>query len=92
MPTFYFTYGTDGQPFVGGWTEITAPDMNTACAVFRVFHPDKIEGIMNCCWVYTEEQFKKTEMAGPSGNFHRFCHEKITVTRTVNTERSTPND
>lgn len=25
MPTFYFTYGTDGQPFVGGWTEITAP-------------------------------------------------------------------
>ena len=22
---FYFTYGTDGQPFVGGWTEVEAP-------------------------------------------------------------------
>lgn len=24
MPKFYFTYGTDGQPFVGGWTEVDA--------------------------------------------------------------------
>lgn len=24
MPKFYFTYGTDGQPFVGGWTEVEA--------------------------------------------------------------------
>lgn len=21
MAKFYFTYGTEGQPFVGGWTE-----------------------------------------------------------------------
>ena len=21
---YYFTYGTDGQPFVGGWTEVEA--------------------------------------------------------------------
>ena len=24
MARFYFTYGTDGQPFVGGWTEVDA--------------------------------------------------------------------
>lgn len=84
MPIFYFTYGTEGHPFVGGWTEIIAPDINTACAVFRIFHPDQMEGILNCCWVYTEEQFKETKMAGPKGNYNRFCHEKITVTRTVN--------
>ena len=32
MPKFYFTYGTDGQPFVGGWTEVEAPDRRAACS------------------------------------------------------------
>ena len=27
---YYFTYGTDGQPFVGGWTEVEAPNVNLA--------------------------------------------------------------
>lgn len=45
MPKFYFTYGLDDtQPFKGGWTEIIAPDVNTACAVFRIFHPDRPDG------------------------------------------------
>ena len=57
-----------------------------------MYHPDKIEGIVNCSTIYTEEEFKKTRMAGPDGNFHRFCHEIITVTRTVHNERSTTND
>ena len=41
---YYFTYGTDGQPFVGGWTEVEAPNVNLACAVFRAVHPDKEPG------------------------------------------------
>jgi len=89
---FYFTYGTEGQPFYGGWTEVVAPNMDIAVAVFRMYHPDKIEGIINCSTIYTEEEFNKTRMAGPDGNFHRFCHEIITVTRTVHNERSTKND
>ena len=32
---YYFTYGTDGQPFVGGWTEVEAPNADIACAAFR---------------------------------------------------------
>lgn len=80
---FYFTYGTDGQPFYGGWTEVVAPNMDIAVAVFRMYHPDKIEGIVNCSTIYTEEEFKKIRMAGPDGNFHRFCQEIITVTRKV---------
>lgn len=24
MARYFFTYGTDGQPFVGGWTEVDA--------------------------------------------------------------------
>lgn len=48
MPKFYFTYGTEGQPFVGGWTEVDAPDDHTACDVFRAYHPDKTDGLLNC--------------------------------------------
>lgn len=81
MAKFYFTYGTEGQPFVGGWTEVEAPDRKIACALFRAIHPDKTEGLLNCCSVYSEEQFSKTEMAGSKGNFGRFCHEVITLRR-----------
>lgn len=84
METFYFTYGTDGQPFVGGWTEIEAPTMEVACALFRAYHPDKEKGLLNCSSVYTTAWFEKTRMNGPDGNFGRRCHERITVTRVLN--------
>ena len=84
MLKFSFTYGTSGQPFYGGWTVIEAPDYNTACAFFRAVHPDKTPGILNCSSVYSEEQFAKTLMAGPEGNFGHWCHERITVTRVIN--------
>lgn len=45
MARFYFTYGTDGQPFFGGWTEVEAPDAHAACAAFRAYHPDKTKGL-----------------------------------------------
>ena len=78
---YFFTYGPEGHPYHGGWTEIDAPDMRTACTIFRAFHPDKTEDCLNCCEVYTEEQFSKTKMAGPDGNLGMFCHEKITAQR-----------
>ena len=59
---YYFTYGTDGQPFVGGWTEVEAPNVNLACAAFRLAHPDKEPGILNCSSTYTEENFLKSCM------------------------------
>lgn len=81
MPRFYFTYGTEGQPFVGGWTVVNARTIGTACAAFRVYHPDKTEGTLNCSSIYTEKEFKNTSMAGPKGNFGAFCHEVITISR-----------
>lgn len=74
---FYFTYGSDGHPFVGGWTEVEASDVHTACHLFRAVHPDKISGIMNCSCCYSQEQFNATRM-GETGNFDQFCHERIT--------------
>lgn len=86
MPKFYFTYGTEGQPFIGGWTEVEAPDGHTACAAFRAFHPEKTEGLLNCSSVYSEENFKRTSMYGPEGNFGYRCHETITLQRELTRE------
>lgn len=80
---FYFTYGSEGQPFSGGWTEIEAPDARSACALFRAFHPDKTEGFLNCSSVYSEDSFFKTEMP-KEGNLGARCRERITVTRVIN--------
>lgn len=80
MEKFYFTYGTSGQPFVGGWTEVEAPNRKFACDTFRWFHPDKIQGILNCSSVYTEQEFKLTQMYA-EGNFDKRCHEVIKLTR-----------
>lgn len=83
MPNFYFTYGTENHPYYGGWTQVVAPDGHAACAAFRAYHPDRVEGLLNCCGLYSEEQFADTSMAGPEGNFGQYCHELITVHRTV---------
>ncbi len=83
METFYFTYGTDGQPFFGGWTEIEAPDMTSACALFRAVHPDSSDGFLNCSSVYDGEWFENSRMYR-EGNFGFRCHERITVTRVIN--------
>lgn len=77
---FYFTYSLHGQPYVGGWTEVEAPDKHMACEAFRLYHPDKTEGILNCAGIYSEERFMKTEMYR-SGNFKRRCHETIILRR-----------
>ena len=80
MSTFYFTYGTDGQPFVGGWTEVEAPNRHAACAAFRAYHPDKTDGLLNCSSVYDEELFKLTEMCR-RGNLGSHCWERISIKR-----------
>lgn len=80
MPRFYFTYGSEGQPFVGGWTVVEAPDFQAAQAAFQVFYPCKVPGCLNCCSVYTEESFKKTSMS-VHGNIGARCHEIIRIQR-----------
>lgn len=83
---FYFTYGTSGQPFVGGWTEVEAPTRSAACQMFRVFHPDKTEGLLNCADVYDAHYFESCDMY-INGNFGAKCHEVIKLTRELNTNK-----
>lgn len=80
MNNYYFTYGTEGHPFRGGWTLIQAEDEMQARAVFQAVHPNKIPGLLNCSSVYTEEHFQRTAMA-KAGNFGQGCHELISIQR-----------
>ena len=79
---FFFTYGSEGQPFRGGWTVISAPDRATACAIFRLFHPDKVDGLLNCCKVYTDDDFFETSMFR-YGNLGARLQERITVQQEI---------
>ena len=78
MKTLYFTYGSEGHPFRGGWTEITVPDDKDAVYFFNVIHPPT--RFMACAGVYTEEDFKRTRMY-EQGNLGAFCWERITIER-----------
>lgn len=82
MENFYFTYGTNGHPFVGGWTKIEAPSREAAIAIFRAIHPDKYEGLLNCCSVYDQKEFCKTSM-WREGNFGVHEHEVILMQHIV---------
>lgn len=77
---FYFTYGTSRLfPFRGGWTEVTAKDREEAVALFRIVHPDATPGIVNCSFIYPENEFRKTGMY-TSGNLGQHCVETISLT------------
>lgn len=80
MAKFYFTYGTEGFPYVGGWTEVEAETRAAACAVFRIYHPDKIKGVLNCSDVYDQNEFMASGMI--DGNRGACCHERISLNRT----------
>lgn len=79
---YFFTYGSEGHPFKGGWTEVIADDMATAMGAFKLYHPDT-GGRLSCCNVYREDTFATTSMAGPNGNFGKFCWERITISNEV---------
>ena len=83
MVKYYYTYGTDREyPFIGGWTEVEAVSYQAANKLFRIVHPDKTPGILNCAFVYTEEQFNHTSMP-VRGNFGRFCVERLSLNQEV---------
>lgn len=82
LKKFYFTYGTHGYPFSGGWTVVFAEDLKQAIGVFRLVHPDKAEGFLNCADYYSEEEFTQTEMY-EEGNFGASLHETLMLTKFV---------
>ena len=76
MRNYYFTYGSEGHPFVGGWTRVIACNIHDAVDLFRKVHPDKTEGFLNCAAHYIDTQFYKTSM-WHKGNFGSYEQEVI---------------
>lgn len=65
MLNFYFTYGiSEDYPYRGGWTTVTAPDYKKAIDVFRLYHPDIRDGVLNCADYYCETEAEFHELFG----------------------------
>lgn len=81
MNKYYFTFGSSGQVFEGGWVEIHADSLNEAQEKFVERYGDRAwklpwEKILNYAFHYTEEQFRETIMF-TGDNFGSKCHEVI---------------
>ncbi|MBR2080040.1 MAG: hypothetical protein IKM36_03590 [Oscillospiraceae bacterium] len=77
---FYFTFGDcDDQPYCGGWSVVEADTLIQAVAAFNAYHPTP--DLVRCAMIYTETEFKKTEMY-KEGNKGAREHERIVLART----------
>ena len=58
---FYFTFGSwKGFPFQNGYIIVQALNKSDAIATFRQYHPDVHENTVNCSFVYTEQEWQKS--------------------------------
>lgn len=78
MERFYFTFGTVGHPYVGGWTVVDAPNRDLACDAFRLHHKDKVTGMIHCSGIYSQKEFSRTRMED-EGNYGCRAQEYIKV-------------
>lgn len=78
MPKFYFTFGEYKPfPYQNGWVEVEAPTKSAAIKTFKEKYPNpRNENVVNCSFIYNEEEFNKTSMA-KYGNYGVYCHETL---------------
>lgn len=82
MTDFYFIYGTaDYFPFEGGWTRVTAPDIDSAIETFRKVHPDRIiqhhpvpVSLINCAEIRSTKHMECMLNNGDPSNYE---HEHL---------------
>lgn len=82
MSKFYFTFGSSGQAFVGGWVEVVAADREAAINLFWALYQGEDTGlsIVNCAGIYSEEEFMRTSMGILGENFGKRFHASIVHT------------
>jgi len=76
---YYFTFGSYGQLYDGGWVRIQADSINEAQQKFVEHYGDKAQkdnGTLNYAFSYSENHFLSTSMAR-EGNFGKFEQEFI---------------
>ncbi len=58
IKNFYFTFGSDEDfPYQNGFIVIRAKSEVDAYAEFRTMFPDRNPGVLNCSFVYTEDEW-----------------------------------
>lgn len=82
MAKFYFTYGSEGHDFKGGWTVVEAGNRYEAFDIFMAFHQRDENGNILFAGMYDEEEFAQTKMA-KNGNLGAYAHESIVVNRKI---------
>ena len=75
--TYFFTYAAYGQDHAGGWTEVFAADMNQACAIFRIMHPDQFKGVLHCAGVYDLNTMPIRMLT--EGNFGHHAWDRLSI-------------
>lgn len=91
MNKYYFTFGTEGQPYKGGWVIVESDNINVAIGIFRAIYPDKQDRVLNCSHCYTEDEFKRTKMYENNDNFGSACHCEISLQIKKTAELGTQN-
>ena len=82
MNKYYFTFGSAGQLYIGGWIIIHARDYAEACHKFVAYYDKRSyvtsykSGRLNFSFWYIESDFLSTGMA-EKGNAGAFCHNEI---------------
>lgn len=76
---YYFTFGSEGQIYEGGWIIIIANSIKEAQDKFvRKYGSEaySAEGLMRYSMDYTEDKFRKLEML-KNGNLGKFCQDVL---------------
>lgn len=64
MKKFYFTFGTDDKfPYgIDDYVLVQACSYTEAVKIFRKNYPDVHEGIINCAFIYAEDEWNADDM------------------------------
>ena len=73
---YFFTFGSaEHFPFKGGWVEVLAANAREAVEIFCSYYPLLNGSIINCAFVYDQEEFEKTNQRNIPG--WSICHRVL---------------
>lgn len=75
LNNYYFTFGTNEQyPYRDGYLIVKAENANDVVQKYRSRYPDIDDGIINCAFIYSEDQWMEISK---NTSRNMVCHEII---------------
>lgn len=74
---YFITFGSEGQPFKGGWIEVYAESESQARKLYNAVFPPNELGFARFSGCYSKGQFEKTKMYEKGSNLGAGCHGTI---------------